>query len=352
MPTLSNDFWAKTYSNPKGSVESGMLGLEIELEGKLSSACPSSAWKVANEPSLRQCPNGFEYVFVQPMSPDGAEAAINTFDKAAKGWDIKPSIRCSTHIHVSIGTSKNREILSAICLYLLFEEVLVSLQPPERIGNLFCRRASDAEAIPLGLIDMIRTANKSSYPPSSWGWRRFNKEGWRYGALNLAAIPLYGSLEFRFMTAMWRAKDLSLWLNVLRKIVVYGLNNPIDTWLSEYNDLPVKSFMYKILGAHSDDIIANRSSFELNRLMHTNYSHIADILFHYKNRKFTVNEATLRMLDDIQPNLDHQDYYDELAEVAGLKPKPMATLKPTPTLTPTSEWTELGDEGDVELPNW
>lgn len=313
----SKEFWDSPYSKKKMFMDGGVpspnlpdcaVGLEVELEGVLYSV-PEKYWTTKNDPSLRQKPHGLEYVLNKPVAFEELPKAIKEFTNKAKSFAVKPSIRCSTHVHINVSNRTNRQIMSAIALYILLEEVLVTLQPRARIANLFCRRASDAESIPLTLIQMVRTSKQSM---DSFGWNYFSMDSWKYGAINLAAINRYGSLEFRFMKAMWTEDELNLWTSALHNLVKYGLDTPIQVWYDQYNHMPVYAFLEKVFGSAASGIIKGRSSGELNSLIHTNYSFITDLIHAFKSVKFRVSSHTLVTSSDIAGS---EIIYDDLIPI-------------------------------------
>src|SRR5699024_2261938 len=77
-----------------------------------------------------------------------------------------------------------------------------------REGNLFCLRSSDAEVI---LHTLARCAKDKTFPP------RFD-ENVRYASMNLAALPKYGSLEFRAMRGVDHPKPIIQWASTLLNI--------------------------------------------------------------------------------------------------------------------------------------
>lgn len=314
----SKEFWDSPYSKKKMFMDGGApspnlpdcaVGLEVELEGNLGTV-PAKYWTSKNDPSLRQKPHGLEYVLNNPVAFEELPKAIKEFTNKAKSFVVKPSIRCSTHVHINVSNRTNRQIMSAIALYILLEEVLVTLQPRVRIANLFCRRASDAESIPLTLIQMVRTSKQVL---DAFGWEYFTMDSWKYGALNLAAINRYGSLEFRFMKAMWTEDELTLWASALHNLVKYGLDTPIQEWYDQYNNMSVYSFLEKVLGSACGGIINGRSSGELNSLIHTNYSFITDLIHAFKSVKFRVSNPTLMVASDISGG--DANIYDSLGFV-------------------------------------
>lgn len=313
----SKEFWDSPYAkkmmfseggNPSSKLPDCAVGLEVELEGTLGSMA-TKHWMSKSDPSLRQKPHGLEYVLGKPVAFEELPKVIKEFADKAKLFKVVPSIRCSTHVHINVSNRTNRQIMSAIALYILLEEVLVSLQPRVRIANLFCRRASDAESIPLTLIQMVRTSKQSL---DSFGWNYFSMDSWKYGAINLAAINRYGSLEFRFMKAMWTEDELNLWTSALHNLVKYGLDTPIQAWYEQYNNLPVYAFLEKVFGSAAGGIIKGRSSGELNSLIHTNYSFITDLIHAFKSMKFRVSSHTLATSSDIAGS---DIIYDDLVPI-------------------------------------
>lgn len=194
---------------PHLKAQSGEVGIEIEMEGThLPTIVPG--WKVVKEGSLHA--GGKEYVFALPVSRHYVPTKLDTLKEEFKaaGSVLNPSLQCGIHVHLNVQQYTYMQVLTFICLYLVFERTLVKWCGAEREGNLFCLRAEDADFIIEKLIKSRQTNSFRNvlYPDQL-----------RYASINLDALSKYGSLEFRAMyTPVDFVGPTLTWLKVLLAI--------------------------------------------------------------------------------------------------------------------------------------
>lgn len=187
----------------------GEVGLELECEGKNLYMSPISFWKAVPDHSLR--PVGehqpVEYVLREPLPRTQIGEALDYLEARLQGAksELIFSHRTSVHVHVNCQTLSMRELAQFLCLYFIFEDLLVEFSGNERKGNLFCLRAKDAEF----QIEMLTKA-----------YRTFNfgdvfNQNYRYSACNLASLSAHGSLEFRSMRGTVDKAVIQDWIRLL-----------------------------------------------------------------------------------------------------------------------------------------
>lgn len=213
------------------------IGIEIECEGR-GLAGVEKWWTTHADGSLRN--NGIEYVLAKPIQRKNVEEALQylSLELQKMGAKVNETYRTSVHVHVNAMDMKFRHIFNEICLYMLFEDLLVELCGKERIGNLFCLRAKDAEA----LVDSIRMAiQQGQYN----GFK--NNEMFKYGAVNIAALGHYGSLEFRAFRGTVDPNLINDWVEILLDIKDAALkyNDPQQICV-EFSQLGPRKFVEKI----------------------------------------------------------------------------------------------------------
>ena len=268
---------------PGTMAASGDLGIEIELEGSLNpqEVGTGRLWNWKGENSLR---NGIEFVLRKPIPIGHLSEALKQLDYTLSKSKPKTSIRCSTHMHINIQKMKVREVFSAAFAYFLIEESLLALQTNVRRGNLFCLRMSDAEEV---AATIMASLDRGDFLGA------FNYDRYKYGAINLAAMTKFGSLEFRFMDAMYDANGLDTWATLLYHLVHNGSKLSPKELLARYDALPVNDFLAELLGKRSASLLTKSlTSVELNRLLHTNYDILTDLARVFEARKkFEMPEA-------------------------------------------------------------
>lgn len=194
------------------------LGIEIELEGSnLPSAGyvdgvlsdSGSRWDVKADGSLR---NGLEYVLNKPCYDNEVEGLIrglfDVFDR--RGTVLKPSNRCSLHVHYNVGGLKVNALTSLIALWTIFEEPLLRWWGDARFRNHFCLSSKD-EASNLRAWQHFLTTGQLP-----------EETALRYTSLNLVAIRKYGSVEFRGGGAIESPEQAILWVRFLHRLCEYA----------------------------------------------------------------------------------------------------------------------------------
>lgn len=238
----------REFFNRKGGGD--LFGVELEMEGdSLPKHIPRGIWKVEEDGSLRGNDNA-EYVFQMPLNKEEATNAfsylIDYLEEFGEG--LSPSRRTSTHIHVDCRTLNMNQLFNFIILLIVFEELLVDWCGEERKGNLFCLQTKDAEGFFIRVEDFLNHKHKD-----------YLGDKIRYSAINLAALPKYGSVEVRSLRGTVDKEIFNTWLGVLahlRKVAeVYDNCWDIVTEMSQ--DGPVV-FSKKILGPFAKTFYTGR----------------------------------------------------------------------------------------------
>lgn len=193
----------------QGQAVDGEVGIEVEVEGvnlpdHLNGK--NNFWTVTRDGSLRGT-EAYEYVLTNPILRTNVDEALSQlytrFQK--KGSVLDDSGRAGVHIHINIRDLTLKELYNFIFLYLVFDKILVDFCGENRVGNLFCLRAEDAEYILVRLRNIMRSHNLSDT----------RGDVIRYASLNLTAIAKYGSLEFRSLPSPVPQEVISVWTNLL-----------------------------------------------------------------------------------------------------------------------------------------
>lgn len=194
----------------------GEIGIELETIGKrlpLDHFHETNLWKIVPDQSVKPRPGeeAREYVLRQPIGRAKVEQALtellNEF-KLHNSEVAEGRLSNSTHIHINAQQLTMVQVYTWLTLYFIFEELLVRWAGEDRIGNLFCLRAKDAE----GLIHLLKTCAKQDE------FQSFKLNSYRYAAANVVALTKYGSLEFRALRGTANKDVLLLWINTLLAI--------------------------------------------------------------------------------------------------------------------------------------
>jgi hypothetical protein len=205
----------------------GEIGLEIEVEGtnlpgyhrneEGNVAVPMrNHWRIENDGSLRTNNPGdeaCEYVLRNPVSRDDLSKALDFFTKkwSDAGATSYDTYRCSVHVHLNVSDWPMRRVYSFLTAWFILEELLVDWADGgtnHRVGNRFCLRAKDAE----GIIDRLQQMAKEDFRG------RPDRNTLKYGAVNIAALAQYGSLEFRALRGTTDTKLIRTWVDMLLRI--------------------------------------------------------------------------------------------------------------------------------------
>lgn len=194
----------------------GEVGIEIEMEGDgILWMCgeEGETWSLHHDGSLRG--NSAEYVLTRPVKRNEVDASLTMLKSNLDfyGFTIHDSIRAGVHAHINVGDLTFTQVLSFACAYFVLEIPLVNWCGPNRVGNHFCLRTTDAEYLVDHIIDVYKLG----------AFRDFNTDAIRYASLNFKALPRYGSLEFRALQTSPDFNVISDWVKVLLNIKDYSL---------------------------------------------------------------------------------------------------------------------------------
>jgi hypothetical protein len=224
----------------KNGSQTGDIGLEIECEGTSLFNSPFQYWTCHQDGSLRETAGHapIEYVLRAPLKLKELRSALEYLDIKLKeaGSKVVKSQRTSVHVHINVQKMTLRELFCFLCLYLIFEELLVDWSGPERAGNLFCLRAKDSDFY----VNMLESVLKNS---NFKQWR----EDYRYAACNVASVCKFGSLEFRSMQGTVDIQLIYLWVSLLCMLrdASQTYDNPVEI-VEEFTNIGPLPFFKKI----------------------------------------------------------------------------------------------------------
>lgn len=225
------------------SGKNGEVGIEIEVEGDRLPPAPKG-WLSVNDGSLRgpSC----EYVLSNPVTREDVPTLLARLSTAYKenNVNVHMSNRAGVHVHINMLDSSVIELFNTITLYLIMEDLLVNYCGEDRVGNLFCLRGKDAEYI----YDIIAKALRTK------SLRSFNTDNIRYSSINLKALPVHGSLEFRAMRGVADPLQILDWVNMLLKVkdAACSFENPRQ--IVESLSASEEHFVDEVFGEYSEQL--------------------------------------------------------------------------------------------------
>lgn len=189
----------------------GDIGIEIEMEGYCLPHFEGGDhnWRAVADGSLRG--ESMEYVMKKPVSMKHVHTHLIQLYEEFKNRDseLHPSDRCGVHVHINVQTYTQAQVLNIVTLYYILEEVLMTLLPAHRQGNMFCLRGMDA-------VEQMYILRKAV---SRGSWLHIAEDQVRYAAINLGSLGKYGSLEFRAYPTTDDWRPINDWVKYLYAIV-------------------------------------------------------------------------------------------------------------------------------------
>lgn len=187
----------------------GLVGIEIEVEGRRLPEAIGSYWKREHDGSLRG--ESAEYVLKKPVALDKVEKALGVLTAAYKKNNTEvnnESPRTGVHVHVNVQDLDMVKVFNMITLYHALEELMVRFCGKGREGNLFCLRMKDAEFLAEFYLQALQNRE----------WGILATDEIRYASLNVTALHKFGSLEFRSMRGTDDFGLIQTWVDMLVKL--------------------------------------------------------------------------------------------------------------------------------------
>ena len=222
----------------------GDIGIEIELEYEQEYNpydMEHPGWVMKDEGSIRG--RSGEFVLKTPCAVDKVRMYLDRVYKVINKLEPYDSKNCSIHVHINVQKMEVDKLINFLCLYFILEPILInSYCDIHRDGNTFCMKGIDAED-QYDLLYNIAT-NFRNRPR-----RDLNRDAYKYGAANLAAIVDYGSVEFRSLHFTTDVDHIQAWIDVLLKIKTAAeeLENREDILL-RFSELGVEDYVESIIG--------------------------------------------------------------------------------------------------------
>ena len=200
----------------KGRNIRGEVGIEIEMEGENFPMEDLDSWYSKADGSLRGAEEDKrEFVLIRPCKRADSLARLNSLSADLKehGSKIVPSYRTGVHVHTNVRDMTFNQVFTYIFSYYMFEDALMEFAGKDRVGNLFCLRARDAEGVGHLLEKAIKT--RSLLPLFS--------DNIRYSSMNLKALKQYGSVEFRGLPFNGDFNQIQSWIQLLLAVKDFSL---------------------------------------------------------------------------------------------------------------------------------
>jgi len=196
----NNDLIATVFGRNRDY--SGLIGLELEVEGSNLAMVSGRDWQTISDGSLRD--GGLEYVTNGPKSLIALENCLEQWAFSMRNSRIYESDRTSVHTHVNMLDKSVGYVTKGLTAYYLLENALIRYCGPSRVGNLFCTTLGNS---PSQLTHYKALCGSSD---------SFNPV--KYSAMNLGALSKFGSVEMRGMRGEYDTDHLIEWCSNLSGI--------------------------------------------------------------------------------------------------------------------------------------
>lgn len=173
-------------------------------------------WKAVGDDSLRDY--GMEFVLREPLFGEDLLNSVAGFCKWAKDKKFEANYRTGLHIHIDARNMEHDEIISMIIYYALFEPIIFRWVGDDREGSIFCMPFYKAE----GCVQDIAQA----FDAPAQMKHVFSRVD-RYGALNLNALSVHGSVEWRHMKTTFDMARITKWICICQAFKRYARKFPL-----------------------------------------------------------------------------------------------------------------------------
>jgi hypothetical protein len=343
------------------SIQKGEVGIEIEVEGKrlpgVTAEPPPSPWLYKPDHSLRGDESG-EYVLAGALPfaevPQSLNKLWEVFEAAKTKFD--DSNRTSVHIHLNCQRWHLNRLASFAALHFILEDVLTEWCGEHRVGNLFCLRAKDAEAIVTWLIRFIQSDGLSEIP-----------DGLHYSGFNIQALPKFGSVEIRTLRGVSDPNVIQDWVRIYERLYTLSKDfkepTEICDWFSAEGPT---AFFTRVLGPMAQVVKSGieMSGDEISDSMYAGVRRAQDICFcrdwsMFKtldvsdnpfglSRKKLVEKAMsasgYSSAEPAEMEADPEPVYDD-EEIPSIQPAPMSGFEQAAQNLYSSYWSSVTAQG-------
>jgi hypothetical protein len=247
------------------------VGIELEIEG-LNLPSPVPHWNSKPEGSLQ---NGIEYI-TKPIKADAVEVYVDNLRKYIQlsGGEIKPSYRCSTHIHVNMLPEATSDMLGFYVIFMMFEPLFLTLCGNQRNGNLFCMSSYDTGDAVILFNTLCRIVHQTR--THGFGFSRG-----KYSSLNADRLSDLGTLEVRSFPLSVDGFTVSKWVKWLMNMRQMARDETDKTYRGLWKQVrqngdisALKIFdsdLFSISNAHELLELGTEGAYELTKVLKTWY---------------------------------------------------------------------------------
>ncbi len=225
----------------------GDIGIEVEMEGRnLPKDLNNKFWTYEHDGSLAGYDNA-EYVLINPIKIGDLTKSITSLKGILGGSTLEPSVRTGVHIHINVQELTIQQVATMTTLYLVVEDLLLTVCGEGRQSNLFCLKGCEAEYLTHRAAQFFRTGDVAYIADDLI----------RYSGLNLHAICKYGSVEFRSLRTPEDLTDIEPWaasLYHLKELALEEFETPAQV-IQHFSDFDPAAFISKVMPYYSAQLM-------------------------------------------------------------------------------------------------
>jgi hypothetical protein len=201
------------------------VGIEVELE-KISLLTYAEEdivfWELTTDGSLR---GGLELIS-KPLSLNTLPIALREFkDIISLSSRVNVNPRTSMHIHIDCSSLTLEQLKQFVMVSLIFEEVLIYLQPECRRNNTFCLSSRQCYEQVRVIGSILNCKDEESLLKLS-NKLRDSSRSYKYSAINYDNLFTIGTIEFRMFQASTDPAFIRKWANFLLDLQKKAIRGP------------------------------------------------------------------------------------------------------------------------------
>ena len=213
-------------------------GIEVEMEVNHWHGRRVAGWSAHHDDSLRG--ESIEMVSQPIKWEDSIHVLDNLHNSIVRNdVEIKNSFRAGVHVHVNMLNKTLIDVAKLAQTYAILEDTLINYCGNNRKSNLFCLRFVDAEAA----VDKLCLSLKDgdiSY---------LNTDAIRYSSLNLRALLVHGTVEFRSLQTPTDLREINTWVNLIRRMVEWSNNmDSLQSIIEMFSMNGARDFVKEVVG--------------------------------------------------------------------------------------------------------
>ena len=234
-------------NNPTTALPEQLVGLELEIEN-FDGEHEFGGFTFTEDGSLRNY--GIEAIS-KPVQVQQVEALLRAFYKHFRiTQENNYSERCSLHVHMDMQSRTPEELATIFLVYQTVERLLFKFIGHQRDESIFCVPWSQSNINYNLVMNMLIAAGSTV---RSWQ---------KYSALNILPMASQGTIEFRHLHGTCDVLLIMTWINMLCRMVKYGMSNTLEDTKKELLEMNTisnyRGWLERVFGAEAEHLLSIR----------------------------------------------------------------------------------------------